>query len=206
MAQFGILDLVLIGVAVYFIWRMLSNRKDRDDQGPPTYDATPRTPDDDDPEARDRQAQARAMWRLLAGDIDQALGQPEDTSVAVPQGFDRTEFLRGAKAMYARVRASWAKRDMADLGQFCTPEMMAEFERLQHDAPQPEETAVLLVEAAIQDLRQEPKATTVDVRYDATLSGGPGGDTSTVQEIWSFTRDETVADSHWLLASRAVPQ
>ena len=205
MAQFGILDLVLIGVAVYFIWRMLSNRRGGDEQGPPTYDATPPSPEDD-PEAQDRQARARAMWQHLAGEMDQEGGRPEDTSVPVPKGFDRADFLRGAKAMYARIRASWAKRDLADLRQFCAPEMMDEFERLVNDAPQPEETAVLLVEAAIQDVRQGEKSTEVDVRYEATLSAGPGGDTRTVQEIWRFTRDETVTDGHWLLASRSLPQ
>ncbi|MFZ5426362.1 MAG: Tim44 domain-containing protein [Thermodesulfobacteriota bacterium] len=201
-AAMGALDIIFIGLAVYVVWRIISNisrqRRERDDN---TYDVTPESPDDDGGrDARSRRAQA--AWEYLTGEKGPELHAGGEHEKDIPGTFNEREFLKGAKLIYGRIKKSWAARDLADLRQFAAQDMMSLFERWAGERPEREEMTVLLVEAKVLDLRRDGKRTEVQVAYDATLNDDPKvKELKKVHEVWTFSRDETVADANWLLES-----
>jgi len=207
----GILDLVFIGIAAYVVWRWFSNaarrKKDDDDS---TIDVTPTREDGEAPPQEHRSRAAQAAWEYLTGEKGADI-HPEDKQDRIEQEtrqdahdgvFNEREFLRGAKAMFGRIRQSLAMRNMADLRQFASPDMMRRFEQMAQEKPDRETVAVMLVEATVLKLTKEDKQTVVDVAYEATISDDPMTNASRkVNEVWRFVRDDTVVDGKWLLES-----
>ncbi len=208
-AAMGALDIIFIGLAAYVVWRMISNvtrqRRDKDDK---TYDVTPDQQDQQDDDGRDmRSRRAQAAWEYLTGEKGQDIHPEEPQEKDHPGTFNEREFLRGAKIIYGRIRKSWAGRDLADLRQFTAPDMMSLFEQWAQEKPGREEIAVLLVDAKVLDLNRDGKRTEVQVAYEATVSDDPAvKESRKVSEVWTFSRDETIADANWLLESMEKTQ
>jgi predicted lipid-binding transport protein (Tim44 family) len=218
-AEMGVLDFVLMAAVGYVLWRIITNISKRNRGGDDkTYDVTPEDRDkgqDADQDPGDRRARnAQAAWEFLTGDKAPDAGRRPEVSPGpdapgsdaqgpdTPGAFSEQEFLRGAKVMYGRIRQSLAMRNLADLRQFCAPDMMRELERIAEEKPDREALAVMLVDAKVLDVKKEEKQTVVEVAYEATLSDDPKTNVSRqVNEVWRFVRDETVKDSMWLLES-----
>lgn len=202
-AGLGALDFVFIAIAAYVVWRMLtgaSKRGRRDDSN--TYDVTPedtRHPREDSMDRRARNAQA--AWEHLTGVKPVQEASPEaPPALDAPGEFNEREFLRGAKMIYGRIRQSLAMRNLADLRQFCAPDIMREFEQFAADKPDREVLVVMLVEARVLKVTREESRTLVDVSYEATISDDPKtNSTRKAEEVWRFSRDESMKDANWLL-------
>jgi predicted lipid-binding transport protein (Tim44 family) len=211
----GVLDIILVAVAVYFLWRLITRLRGGDrnpQQGPPTYDANPDEPEGQDKADQNRQARAKTAWEYLAGDRGNEAPEPAQDQADQPgqpteSGFDQAEFIRGAKAMYARIKQAWAKRDLEDLRQFASPGMMNDFERMSKQHPETEDIFILRVEAKVQNVRTVGGETQVEVQYQAAVSSDPKSrEPRNEQEVWLYTKDEERPGSHWLLASMERPQ
>lgn len=208
-AALGLLDIVFIGIAAYVLWRVithLSGRKRQDDDSK-TYDVTPEDSDESQ-SSRDRRSRtAQAAWEYLTGEKGPDLHPEEGHTPDAPGAFNEREFLRGAKMIYGRIRQAWAARDLADLRQFAAPDMMSRFEAWASQKPEREQVAVLLVEARVLDLKRDGKRTEVQVAYDATISDDPKTkEPRKVSEVWTFSRDENLADAMWLLEDMETRQ
>ncbi|MBI4806433.1 MAG: Tim44 domain-containing protein [Desulfovibrio sp.] len=209
-AALGALDIIFIGIAGYVLWRVISNianrKKDDNDNGN-TYDVPPED-DGDTQDPRERRSRAaQAAWEYLTGEQAKELHPELEAEKDLPGAFNEREFLRGAKMIYGRVKQSFAARDMADLRQFTSPDMMRQFEQMNSERPEREEVAVLLVDARVLDVKKTEKQTQVEVAYDATVSDDPKTKESRkVSEVWRFVRDETVKDGTWLLESMEKTQ
>jgi predicted lipid-binding transport protein (Tim44 family) len=184
----------------------LAKRKKDDDDGK-TYDVPPEG-DGEAQDPRDRRSRAaQAAWEYLTGEQAKDLHPEIEAEKDLPGAFNEREFLRGAKMLYGRVKQSWAARDMADLRQFTSPDMMRQFEQMNSERPDREEVAVLLVEAKVLDVKKTEKQTLVEVAYDATVSDDPKTkESKKLSEVWRFVRDETVTDGTWLLESMEKTQ
>ncbi len=212
-AAMGVLDIIFLCVAGYVVWRIVSrlrNQNREDDGQPPTYDADSRADDDDapGPDPRDmRSRRAQAAWDYLTGDPAPSLHPREEHPLDAPGTFNEREFLTGAKIMYRRILESWGGRDLADLRQFCAPDMMRRFEEMAGKNPAKQQVAVMLVDARVEDLKRTNTSTCATVSYEATVAdAGAEGGSRKASEVWRFCRDETLTDAKWLLESMERPQ
>ena len=117
----------------------------------------------------------------------------------LPAGFDAEEFLRGAKMAYTRLQKAWDSRDLNDIAQFASPAVMeAVREQLQAE-PTPTTTELLLVNAQLLEVTQEPGGVErAQVYFDVLMREDPKQETpSSVREIWHFMREN--AQSMWRL-------
>ena len=113
------------------------------------------------------------------------------------------EFLAGAKAVYARVRAAMEKGDVSGMAPFVAPEFMGELARMAtaRSAQTGGQTSqLLLVEAGIATRVKEGNATRIEALYEV-LARMPGqsGD-GRERETWTFVRDDATTGAMWLLA------
>lgn len=175
----GLLDLLVIGAILFFVVRLLKARRAAT-QTAGTY-----------------QGPLRAEYSFGGTSTPYR----EDSSVvSVPAGFDKEEFLKGAKAAFARLQEAWSKRDLEDIRHFASPVLMEELERQAKLDPTPSPVEILLVDASLNDVRDEGDERTASVYFDVLMREEPGQeDPSRVKEIWHFRRILSDPGSHWVL-------
>jgi hypothetical protein len=117
----------------------------------------------------------------------------------LPPGFDVEEFLKGAKIIYTRLQASWDKRDMEDIRQFVSPEVLSEIQKQAQEDPKPVKTELLLINPRILEVREVATQTVVSVFYDVMMRENRAGMAKQVREVWHFSRDSRKPEDFWVL-------
>jgi predicted lipid-binding transport protein (Tim44 family) len=185
----GLLDILIIGGGLFLLMRFLRARRMAAQSASAAGGAEPfhaRSP-----------LQTWGESGEVAGDSHTAAGP---AAPALPPGFDAEEFLKGAKLIYARLQASWDRRDLEDIRTFTSPEVLAEIRRQAEEDPQPGRTEILLVNARLLEVRQIDDRQVASVHYEVMMREGPEDRLAKqVREIWHFSRDAAAADSHWVL-------
>lgn len=200
----GLLDIILIGALIYFgikFFRRRAAARQEEAAGQPAgqagnfgfmkYRGSQAEPA---PMERTDAASVASGWGALSSDpaaSDMFTGSPDNVAPAMdlPANFDEEEFLRGAKAAYARLNASWDKRDLDDIAQFSTPAFLDEIRRQKEEDPTPGRTEILLVNASVAEARKDGGDQIVSVYFDVLLRENPNQETpSNVREIWHFVR------------------
>lgn len=186
----GFFDLIVIAVLLYFGIRLFARRREaaRAEAGrggagmersalrQPTFDSA--------------HSGGGFDWSALstpAAGSDQA--GSGDTAGNIPSGFDDREFLRGARAAYIRLNESWDKRDLRDIAQFTTPSFFEELRRQAEEDKNPGITEIMLVNAAIVEVRTEGDEEIAQVYFNVLLREDPAGNApEEIREVWHFVR------------------
>jgi predicted lipid-binding transport protein (Tim44 family) len=124
---------------------------------------------------------------------------PAAASATLPPGFDADEFLKGAKTIYTRLQASWDKRDLEDIRQFVSPEVLSEIEQQAQADPQPAKTELLLINPSILEAREVDNQTIVSVLYDVMMRENGTEMAKQVRELWHFSRETKKPENFWRL-------
>ncbi len=134
-------------------------------------------------------------WDLLSGGgvssaaPDGSNATVETSGVHVPAGFDTEEFLKGAKAAYARLNAAWDRRDIDDIAEFSTPALVKIIREQAAEDPNPGKTEILLIDAQLVDVREDHGEQMASVFFNVVLREDARQSAPTdVREIWHFVR------------------
>lgn len=192
----GFMDILLIGLALFIGIKLYSRFKaSRSGQtataGGPSMGRM-QTPEE--PMARQNTGMSWGNLQGQGGATEAAA--PE---VVVPEGFDKEDFLRGAKMAYTRLQAAWDKRDTADIANFASPAVLAEVQKQIEAEPTPSTTELLLVNAQLLEVKNEGTEQNAMVFFDVLLREDPSQSTPTqIREVWHFVRPLSGTDS-WKL-------
>lgn len=188
----GLLDIVIIGLVIYFVVRFLRRRRDASssaqnpymgrsdaDSTNPTYGNTGQP-----------YAGTGSAWdNLRSAGAAGARNYDEPQSDSIPADFDREEFLRGAKMAYVRMQESWDKRDLDDIAQFATPAVMDVLRAQLAEEPTPTTTELLMVNASLMEVRNEGDKQRAAVFFDVLMREDPNAaQPEQVREVWHFVR------------------
>lgn len=187
----GLLDLILIGLVVYFGIKLFRRFK-ANQQGGAEASAYRRA------EPRSESPSGASAWdRLTDAASGQSYDQPQAS--AVPADFDQEEFLRGAKMAYARLQESWDRRDLDDIAQFATAPVLQELRAQYAEDPEPGVTQLLKVDASVVEVREEGDEQRVAVLFDVLMREEPEqARPEQVRELWHFVRNRR-GDDAWRL-------
>ena len=145
-----------------------------------------------------QQSQGSA-WDALRSEPQAAHQATAEEVNAVPADFDQDEFLRGAKAAYTRLQASWDRRDLNDIANFATEDVMAELREQAASDPEPAKTEILLVNASVLEVRDEGDLRRVAVYFDVLMRENQNAaHPEQVREVWHFVCSTAAGDS-WKL-------
>lgn len=198
----GFMDIILLAAIAFIAYKLFSRRRAA---APAPAAATAAPGGMAAPQAPYQPMAREDMQQPAANDAWGGLrSQPIASAEAVngptlPAGFDAEEFLRGAKMAYTRLQKAWDSRDLNDIAQFASPAVMeAVREQLQAE-PTPTTTELLLVNAQLLEVTQEPGGVErAQVYFDVLMREDPKQETpSSVREIWHFMREN--AQSMWRL-------
>jgi predicted lipid-binding transport protein (Tim44 family) len=202
LGNFGLMDLVLAGVLIFLAVRIFSRWRG---PRPPSGQGPDQTGRPETKSKLDRYRLAEHSWQRLQAPAarDRQEAAPGVASAAAEAGFDSMEFLRGAKAAYARVLQAYDERDFEDLSQFATPDAVEEFRRQVSSGPEKGKTDILLLEARMMGVDDEAGQTVASVAFEALLRDDPRQDTPRqVREIWHFAKPSGSAKATWKLTGR----
>lgn len=194
----GMLDILLIGGIIFLAFKLLRGRSaPRQDHGQQRYAS-----------GGDPRSSAEQSWDALRSAPPSAAGSFGDGSSqqqaqpgpAVPDGFNTSEFLEGAKTVYTRIQAAWDRRDMSDIALFTTPEVHQEMVRQAQADPSPSRTELLMVTARLVEYREEGGDSVATVLFDVLMREDASEDRpKQVREVWHFSRKSADPASNWRL-------
>ncbi len=190
----GFMNLLILGLLVYFGVRLF--RRFRGGQG-----SSDNAAQNERPYEAPRQYSQGSSWDNLRSEqnVQQAQPAEESSEVALPADFDQDEFLRGAKAAYSRMQASWDKRDLDDIANFATEDVMKELRQQAEEDPNPGKTEILLVNASVIEVRDEGDLRRVAVYFDVLMREDQhAARPEQVREVWHFVCSRAEGDS-WKL-------
>jgi predicted lipid-binding transport protein (Tim44 family) len=184
----GLIEILLIGGGIYLLFRVLRSRRSAMEPAVATAGGV----------AGSTQTWGGEWERLRGTEASSNLSEPQ--AGPAPEGFDREEFLEGAKALYVRMQDSWSSRDLEDIATFATPGLMKEVLRQAEEDGEQHQTEVLLVNARLLEVRKDGDESTVTVYFDVLMREDPSqAQPSQTREVWHFVRSESKEDDTWRL-------
>ena len=192
----NLLDLLLIGGAIFLLMRFLRKRREAS-VGATSAGGTPYTMDSPSYHTRDASASSSAWDNLQTGGN---VSSGTASSATIPPGFDQEDFMKGAKAVYQRLQNSWDKRDLDDIRTFTSPEVYRFIEEQCKNDPTPSTTEILLLNGELLEVKTIGNQTVATVHFDAIMREDPSSQaTEQVREIWHFSKYENKSGDNWVL-------
>lgn len=116
-----------------------------------------------------------------------------------PAGFDAETFLRDAKAKFIRLQAAYDTKNVNDLREFTTPEVLAEIQLQFHERGNDANyTEVVSLNAEILDVATESQVTVASVQFSGTIREEQNMPATLFTETWHFRKENS--QSLWLVA------
>ncbi len=174
----SILMMLLIGLAVFFVIRLLFRRRA--------------------PQSQPLQYAGGAALPSVAGNAPAPMhfdAQPTGGVSApaaagnIPAGFDVDGFLRQAKLNFVRLQAANDARNIEDVRNFTTPEMFAEIRlEMQERGDAPQQTDVVTLNADLLDVAEESRQYVASVRFHGAIRETAGAAPEAFDEVWHLTK------------------
>ena len=169
----SVVMLLLIGLAVFFVIRLLFRRKAP--QAQPLQYAGGVNPG---PMAYEAPAPGGS-----------AVPSPAASPVSVPAGFDVEGFLRQAKLNFVRLQAANDAKNIEDIRNFTTPEMFAEIKlQMEERGNAPQQTDVVTLDAALLDVTTEGARHVASVRFSGAIRESEAGAPEAFDEVWHLAK------------------
>lgn len=179
----GLLMVMLLVGAAYFIYRMLTRNKTAAQQPPLQYAGAGSAPARIEPQAAAFTGNAAAPGSLGAT----LGGAPTTTSSRWPADFDAAEFERQALLNFQRVQAANDAGDAATLRDFLTPELYRQLESEMKSAwGSPQKTEAVDVTAQVLEVVTENTLYVVSVRFTGQVR--ENGVLNNLNEIWHLEK------------------
>jgi predicted lipid-binding transport protein (Tim44 family) len=167
----SVVMMLLLGVAVFFVIRLLFRRKAP--QAQPLQYAGGVNP-------------GPLAYEAPAGSAAPA---PAAASVNVPTGFDVEGFLRQAKLNFVRLQAANDAGNIEDIRAFTTPEMFAEIKlEMTERGNAPQQTDVVTLNAALLDVSTEGGQHVASVRFSGAIRESEAGAPEAFDEVWHLSK------------------
>ncbi len=168
----SIIMMLLIGMAVFFVIRLLFRRRMPQSQ-PLQYAGGGNAPT---PMHFEAQTAAGSSAAPAA-------------AASIPAGFDVDGFLRQAKLNFVRLQAANDSKNIEDVRNFTTPEMFAEIRlEMQERGDAAQQTDVVTLNAELLDVAEEGKQYVTSVRFHGAIRETEGAAPAAFDEVWHLTK------------------
>lgn len=190
-----ILTFALIGLAVFFIYRMVMGKKNGSGHNPQPAYAGGVSARNSTPEIGSR-VQSFGQPSALQADSAAATG----AAFGVPADFDVPAFVRSAKTYFIRLQAAWDRADINDIREFTTPEMFAELKmQIQERGASPNHTDVMSLDAELLGIETISDEYLASVKFTGMIKEDENASAEPFSEIWNLSKPVS-GQGGWALA------
>ncbi|WP_022661902.1 TIM44-like domain-containing protein [Paucidesulfovibrio longus] len=198
-----IIPLILIIPLGWLFFRSIARRgRDQDEEGRPDSPSGPdvHTRDEDPQNLQEAYRRARAQWEWMTSEPTAGPKSVEKPSGVEPGGFDKAEFLRGAKLVYSRLTEAFDKLDVEAAAPFAGEAVLEGLRARTASGARPASTEIVLVEAELLEHAKKEDSEEAVVLYDALVRRGPdAAEPEQLKQVWRFSRDPRDPSSMWRL-------
>lgn len=198
-----IIPLILIIPLGWLFFRSISRRgRDQGEEGRPGSTSGPdeHTRDEDPQNLQEAYRRARAQWEWMTSEPTAGPKPGGKSPAAEPGGFDKTEFLRGAKLVYSRLTEAFDKLDVEAAAPFAGEAVLEGLRARVASGARPASTEIVLVEAELLEHAKNENSEEAVVLYDALVRRGPdAAEPEQLKQVWRFSRDPRDPSSMWRL-------
>lgn len=122
----------------------------------------------------------------------------------IPAGFDTEGFIKAAKSNFVTLQAAWDRSDISALRAMMTDAMLVEIrsqlaERESHTGASPNHTEVVMIEARLLGIEDQPDEYLASVEFSGMIREEPSAGPSPFREVWNMTKAKSGATG-WLVA------
>jgi predicted lipid-binding transport protein (Tim44 family) len=220
---FDILLIIGLAVAAFFLFRMFMRKKmaaasagGSNDQNTMQYAGVggaanpvspapaevPRAPSfpPQMPQQTNRTTTPEIGSRLMTANASPEIINEVTANPRIPADFDVAPFERNSKAAFIRLQAANDAKDLDDIRDFCTPEMVGEITLQFHErGAATQKTEVVSVDARVIEVVTDNQKAIASVRYTGVIrednEGAEGFD-----EVWHVIKDLSDSNATWKLA------
>lgn len=181
----GIFSWLLIAGAIFFVWRLFSNRMQPVTQ-PPIEQSMNYQPQ-------------QQPFSNAASSSKPFFSSAPNASSDLPAGFDEAAFLRQAKATFIRLQAAYDAKNLADIREFTSPQIFGEIQiQIQERGDAPNQTDVINIDAQLADVSVEADHTIASVIFSGLIREELGAEPVSIKEIWHFEKNSYMPN--WVVA------
>ena len=121
----------------------------------------------------------------------------------IPAGFDVAGFVAAAKQNFVTLQDAWDRSDIATLRSMMTDTMVSEIrsqlaERESQFPGQPNKTEVVMLEAQLLGIEEQPEAYLASVEFNGMIREDASAGPSPFREVWNMTKSKH--GGGWLVA------
>ena len=190
-----ILMIGLLAAAAYFIYRMLTAKKNGA-QAKSALEPAAAGPGFATPDIGSRIEPAALQSPSAAA----SAAAMNDAPWGVPADFDTAGFLRHAKTYFIRLQAAWDKADVNDLREFTSPEMFAEMkQQLLERGASPNHTDVVSIDAQLLGIETIGDEHLASVRFTGMIREAENAPAEPFTEVWNLSKPVS-GNGGWVLA------
>lgn len=187
----GILSMLLMGVAIFFVIRLVMGMM-RKKSEPMAYAGASPAPAAEPMRFESAQPSQPAYGAapVIGGGLAAREVEPEPRrGGSIPAGFDVEGFVRQAKVNFIRLQAANDAGNLDDIREFTTPEMYAEIKMQFSDrSGKDQQTDVVNLNADLLDVTTEDKRYIASVRYFGTIREEKNGPVESFDEVWHLVK------------------
>jgi len=130
----------------------------------------------------------------------------DEAEVALPEWFDKSAFIDGARQHFAELQKAWALNDLSTIQTYCSSELYTQLVAERHklgSATLDNDLVSVMVE--IIGFAQEGDEARLSINFYGWMREGAGQETTEFNEIWHLTRDLSAADADWFIVGLQQP-
>lgn len=190
----GILMLAAIAFAAFFLFRFLRSRMG----GQPAQYAGAGAGGGQPPVMDAQRSPMPLSGTAAPGSLAATLGGAQPAT-RWPAGFDAAGFVRQAKLNFVRLQDAYGQRNIAEIQDFLTPEMLREIETQMREHGAAEKIEVVTLTGEVLDVVEEGGQYIVSVQFSGMIREAPGAAPEPFNETWHLEKPVN-GISGWLLS------
>ena len=117
-----------------------------------------------------------------------------------PFWFDGPAFIEGAKQHFIRLQAAWDQADFEGIGEYTTPEMLAELRRERERLDRHQVTEVIRLQSELVTIQREGDKVVAGIRFQGLIREEERGVAEEFSEIWHVVHPWDSPDGDWLIS------
>ena len=117
----------------------------------------------------------------------------------IPEGFDQSAFLSGAKTAFSMLQKAWDDRDLSEIRGLSTDKVFAEIQAQIKASTTENHTDILKLDAELLEVREVGTVLEATVLFDVIMREDVNAQPEQIKEIWHFIKPKNSIQPKWLL-------
>lgn len=184
------MDILIFGLIAFVLFKLLRGRATATTAAQPQQrtafeSATPAAPNTD--------AARQPLFNEIGG------FSASQVPLNLPQDFDLTQFLSGAREHYRTLQEAWNKNDFSIIDEYVSPALQHNLAMERASLEGEQHTEVLFVDAELARADYDANLAEISLKFSGRYRDQNEGIEEEIHDIWHLERDLTQANAPWLI-------